>query len=1332
MSNVNIQPEPGDNSSIKQAKICDPQPQPSERICDPQPETDSNQVQPDSGVNNDEIHIKRYSDVPLQPGEETVTVQAYDWQVRRREGDNDGSGIHAWCLNTKSESCLIRVPDFPVFCLLELPLYTGNRVNKWNKSLASEVYFKLRRVLKDDAPVNANFSYKKKLYYFRGRTFRDSEDLDENGNPKTKIKNEDQFPMLLLVFKTIDAQRHCLNLLKKPFIVEEVNERIGLNLSLWETDISIVRKMLTLRNTEYAQWFQVNAKQADDMNRISTIDNEYIVSNWKSLVPLPPEVTKTWSTSPKILVFDIETYSHNHKAFPNKYDVRHVAFNISVLTQRVGKPETRKRYNIVLGDCYTIKGATTIRVNNEVELIDEFCKVIVDYDPEVLSGYNIFGFDNPYLDARLKWYGKNWPSMGRIIGEQTTMRSFSWGSSGYGANDINYLLMNGRITVDMLPVIRRQFKLNKYDLNTVSNEFLKRGKHDVSAPYMFETHEKMSVATAVLNFCSEYNEPLSKTREYEPSRPSICKIDDSVLLHEISLYRKKQKDLTEEEFDKCFRYIPYIWRGSHWHRPVFKENFTDECILGILRYYDEVKIRMTKVCEYCIEDSALVLDIFEKKNQWITFIEMSSTMGVSVMELFTRGQQVRGLSQLYNAASVLGFVLDKRIIDKLDWTGGLVQPPIVGLHEDVMCWDFNSLYPNLIRRYNMCYTTLVREEYDHLIPDELCHVFEWDEDVEITKEDDDGDEVVEGVKTEHHRFKFVKKEIREGILPKLCAHFINERNRVRKVLMKDPNNKNDPVIMSVLQQRQLALKVSANSIFGMTGAQNGGKRPIPEVAMCITYAGRYNIMKAANYVEEKYGGRLIYGDTDSIMMQLPPELVQGGLATNEWGERLEREFSQHVFEMPLYMEYEKGGRILCIAKKKYAYWCYDKNGDFNLKHIDLLDENGNKVYDENGDTVQTLKYDEFGEPEPKIMTKGIILARRDNCLYQRSLYWKLLVLIMRKYDIQTAIDFIVRYVVKLVRDEVDWPQLSIVKGLGSNYKSDTYFMKLFAEQLSRIGKPAAPGERLDYIVVNPKDPEEEKYLGWKMRLPETYLERMGTDEQENIDAMYYIDKVLKNCIEQLFRVGYREILDIREPRMEQEDWYRAMCQIAKRGYHDLVRNAYEQCNGIWKDAYALFKSWRVPRMIGHVDKARTQNITGKKVLDVRINEQPIKSMIKAINCGSLKDIVESYASKELYEELYPNGIDIPNKVEGQKIVDDLNIVKDIPLSNKLLPPMKPFTIRMLPVQNVQNDISQTVQPTPQNVHQTILNTFTAPRSGGIRIKLNNERKSGFRIKINRT
>ena len=74
---------------------------------------------------------------------------------------------------------------------------------------------------------------------------------------------------------------------------------------------------------------------------------------------------------------------------------------------------------------------------------------------------------------------------------------------------------------------------------------------------------------------------------------------------------------------------------------------------------------------------------------------------------------------------------------------------------------------------------------------------------------------------------------------------------------------------TMLDSRQLGLKVSANSMYGFLGAQKFGKYSLIEGSMCVTSRGRELIKQSGEFFENEYNATIVYGDTDSTMVHVP-------------------------------------------------------------------------------------------------------------------------------------------------------------------------------------------------------------------------------------------------------------------------------------------------------------------------------------------------------------------------------------------------------------------------------------------------------------------------------
>lgn len=208
--------------------------------------------------------------------------------------------------------------------------------------------------------------------------------------------------------------------------------------------------------------------------------------------------------------------------------------------------------------------------------------------------------------------------------------------------------------------------------------------------------------------------------------------------------------------------------------------------------------------------------------------------------------------------------------------GGLVFEPEKGLYDKfILVMDFNSLYPSIIQEFNICFTTVERSDLA-----------------------EDEDQVPE-----------VPTNQDQGILPRLIATLVSRRREVKK-LMKDKTATADQ--LATWDIKQLALKLTANSMYGCLGYTKSRFYARP-LAMLTTYKGREILRRTKDMAEEKML-RVIYGDTDSVMINTNVDNIQDAL-------KLGNEFKKEVNDSYRLLEIDIDNvfrRILLHAKKKYA------------------------------------------------------------------------------------------------------------------------------------------------------------------------------------------------------------------------------------------------------------------------------------------------------------------------------------------------------------------------------------------------------------------------------
>mmetsp|Transcript_20463 Transcript_20463/g.31182 ORF Transcript_20463/g.31182 Transcript_20463/m.31182 type:complete len:252 (+) Transcript_20463:41-796(+) len=217
-------------------------------------------------------------------------------------------------------------------------------------------------------------------------------------------------------------------------------------------------------------------------------------------------------------------------------------------------------------------------------------------------------------------------------------------------------------------------------------------------------------------------------------------------------------------------------------------------IISDLQNQDEFTRRRLAI--YCLKDAYLPLRLMEKLMCVFNLTEMARVTGVPITFLFTRGQQIKVASQLYRKARQLDLVIPVRRVEPSGekYEGATVIEPNRGFYKDpIATLDFASLYPSIMMAHNLCYSTLIPTKRE-------------------------ADSMPEGtVERTPHGDYFVKKEVKKGILPLILEELITARKQAKKELKEAT----DPFVKGVLDGRQLALKISANSVYGFTGAQVG-------------------------------------------------------------------------------------------------------------------------------------------------------------------------------------------------------------------------------------------------------------------------------------------------------------------------------------------------------------------------------------------------------------------------------------------------------------------------------------------------------------------------------
>jgi DNA polymerase-2 len=271
-----------------------------------------------------------------------------------------------------------------------------------------------------------------------------------------------------------------------------------------------------------------------------------------------------------------------------------------------------------------------------------------------------------------------------------------------------------------------------------------------------------------------------------------------------------------------------------------------------------------RLAAYNLTDARLVLEILDATKLVELTVQRSLMTG---MQLDRVSAQIAAVDSLY-----LGELRGRgRVAPSVDVAagtgaeiaGGLVLDSAPGLYRNILVFDFASLYPSLIRTFNIDPMTLATAP--------------------------GGDDLRTPSGATFRR--------EEGILPALVARLSTERAAAKRA--------GDAVASQ-------ATKILMNSLFGVLGSP-ASRLFSPVVANAITIAGQYVIRRAARAVEAR-GHRVIYGDTDSLFVDAGATTVADAQAT---GARLRDEIEAEV-AAAVEGEFGCRSRLVLAFQKVYA------------------------------------------------------------------------------------------------------------------------------------------------------------------------------------------------------------------------------------------------------------------------------------------------------------------------------------------------------------------------------------------------------------------------------
>ncbi|MEM7826965.1 MAG: DNA polymerase domain-containing protein [Candidatus Aenigmatarchaeota archaeon] len=590
-------------------------------------------------------------------------------------------------------------------------------------------------------------------------------------------------------FSPIGYQKKPINVLKittkKPEDVARIREFLEMKKcvkTIYEADILFKYRFLIDQDICGMDWLEVEAKKIP--TKTVKVPSFQITKIKK--------IKKDTNAALKYLSLDIECLP---KDFSKPIDPKEDPI---IMISLAFKPKYRNADSLVLvAKSIKDEKLNIVSFKNEEEILKKFLEIVDQFDPDIITGYNIQNFDLPYLIERLK-QNKLPQTFGRCNIKPAFTKKF-------GA--LEQCVVPGRVVFDPYQILKMDpwIKFKHYDLNTVAKELLGEEKVDIK-------------------------------------------------------YREMEK----------------YWNGD--------------------------KDQLKKFILYSQKDAELALKLVIDKGLMDKFFELSKISGLLLQDSFG-GQSIRvevKMMHEFKKRNILMLSkptkteLDKRIAERerLGLTGAVVLEPKVGLHIKgcTLVLDFTSLYPSIIRTYNISTDTLIKDEKE-LDENERKYI-----------------ETPTGV-------KFIDPSIYIGTMPKILETLIERRAKIKKEIKKTEGTKK-----RILNATQLALKDMSNSFYGYTGFVMA-RLYLLEIANAITAIGRENLFKTKKMIEEKFHLKVIYADTDSVFLET-------NITNLDEAKKMGEEISKYVSEaLPgcLELKFEKVFRtFLILTKKRYAGWSFEQ------------------------------------------------------------------------------------------------------------------------------------------------------------------------------------------------------------------------------------------------------------------------------------------------------------------------------------------------------------------------------------------------------------------------
>jgi len=424
-----------------------------------------------------------------------------------------------------------------------------------------------------------------------------------------------------------------------------------------------------------------------------------------------------------------------------------------------------------------------------------------------------------------------------------------------------------------------------------------------------------------------------------------------------------------------------------------------------------------KVVRYCTRDAELALRILEKIEVIRKALDLATVSMLPLDDIMGGTTSVMIDSILIRRADRenVAVPMNTRADYEEQIEGGYVHSVEPGLYRNVVVEDFKSMYPSLIIGKNICFTTL-----------------------------SDKGETVSPI-----GIRFLTKEQREGLLPRILSDLMRERDE-KKRLMKEAATAEEKDYYGGLQE---AIKILMNAFYGVF-ASSFYRFTDQRIGASITAFAREEIHGVISKLEEEQT-KVVYSDTDSVFIQSPYDDLD---RTIEFGLETAKRFSKGTSRL----EFEKVMNPFFSHGKKKRYV-------------------GQSVW-----------------PEKGLVVRGYEMRRTDSFDLQSEVLMGVFERVLEG-DTERAVEFARDSIQRVLKGEVGPEKLVISRSCKEfrSYKNPDRMANVqTAKKLTEMGYEFQPGMKVSWIVTDSRKTPQ---------AVEPYVS--GREFQAEPDFRYYAERL---------------------------------------------------------------------------------------------------------------------------------------------------------------------------------------------------------------------------------